>query len=132
MKDRIEVKRIGYIEFEKFIHSEQLKGSNQDFTNLVFVEPQWAANRNNWPYEYYGIYLDDIIAGYAAMSLGYTLVKIYVSPEHRRKGLAREVVNFLEVSELIVVEGDNDAIRFYCAIGFYIDNQKIGYSILRR
>lgn len=112
---------------EEFINSEKLKGKNNDYDDLLYVDSLEHL-------DCYGIYLGQTLCGYIcpAKSNPGHCDKLYISPEYRRKGLAHFALDFLGITSVWVLSKNKVAINFYTSIGFKINSKHADLLVMTR
>jgi GNAT superfamily N-acetyltransferase len=130
MKEPIADRNISILtkdQLEDFIKSEKIKGKNIDYDDLLYVESDDYT-------DCYGIYLKQTLCGYICVYKNNPrhCDKLYISSEHRRKGLAHFALDFLGVTSVWVLTKNKVAMDFYTSIGFKINSKHGEISVMGR
>lgn len=123
-------------DFISFIEKEKKSNSHSgDIDDLVYIEP-YILKEGKFPGFYWFVKVRNEIVGYAATfeNNPTALSHLYVSPKYRRHGLAKILVNWLEISFLYVLRNNAEVIKFYQSLGFVEDkkNSNSGQLAMKR
>lgn len=119
MKNKLSIKKLKYAEFAHFIDSELSKnkktGVTQDEDDLLYIEPGCESWITTW-----GGYCNGELCAYLAININHPNYcdKLYVSPRIRRLGIAKFMLDELDITSVSVMRSNVLAMHFYTACGF--------------
>ncbi|WP_223034085.1 GNAT family N-acetyltransferase [Hanstruepera marina] len=119
---------IFYEAYNKILKEEEIAFLLNTFQNKSIIDYQ--IRKEN--YQYYLIYCNNYKVGYFGFQINKNrliLSKLYVLKSHRKKNIGKESINFISIKamqegvdliELLVNEGNINAISFYENFGFKV------------
>lgn len=114
MENTILFQRISWDDLQRYLHREACK-INRDVDQDVRLLNYAMFSEQTVE----GIYFDGTLVGFARWDRRNNhLSNLYVSPEYRGHGIAREFIQSRNVSSLYVMPHNHDAKRLYTKLGF--------------